>query len=137
KFNFYASAKLFAQLPKTVQATDIETIPLIYVPSAYDEHDKTISEYLRAAGFSGAVSFEIDSFGTAKALANEGVGIAVLPERVAQESSSGTALKKIQLSGFQPAGFGKHRICVTYMADNRADPRIKAATQEMKRLLHT
>jgi DNA-binding transcriptional LysR family regulator len=135
RFNFYCSSALASKLPKQISVKDTKEIPFIYVDAAFDEHDKKISDHLRAAGYAGATSFEIDSFETAKALAAEGVGIAVLPERVAEAANAGARLKNIQLSGLPATGFGRHKICVTYMADNRSDPRIKAATQEMKRLL--
>lgn len=124
-FQFYASSHL----------KEKDDTPFIYVQAAYDENDQTISEHLQAAGYMNPVPYEIDSFETAKALAAEGLGVAILPQRVAEDAVHSGLLKKLSLKRFSTAGFGRHRICVTYLASNRSDPRIKAAIKEMKALL--
>ncbi len=123
-FQFYAAPTLSEPLAEC---------SFIYVQSAYDQEDRTISEHLQAAGLRNPTLYEIDSFETAKALAHQGLGIAVLPVHVAQESVKSKRLKKISFKNFPMNGFGKHRICATYLATNRNDPRIKATIREMKK----
>ena len=125
-FQFYAPASFKESLEESA---------FIYVQSAYDEDNRTITDHLAKAGYKTPSPFEIDSFETAKALAIKGLGVAILPQRVAQDAVSLGRLKKISVKKFSTTGFGKHRICATYLASNRGDPRISAAVKEMKALL--
>lgn len=117
------------------QTKTIEDRPFIYVQAAFDQDDKSIADHLYAAGLRNPSLYELDSFEAAKALAQKGLGIAVLPERVAHDAVKSGTLRKFPVPGFSAGGFGKHRICVTYLASGRGDPRIKAAVRELKRLL--
>jgi len=124
KFNFYVSTK--AKAPDDA---------FIFVPTSYDENDKSISDFLRDADLPGASPYEIDSFETAKALTIEGVGIGIMPVRVAEEAVESKRLRRHPVKPFPPGGFGRHKICATIREEDRNDRRIRAVIKEMKTLL--
>ena len=126
-FNFYAARKIKNNLLATQLSPET---PFIYVPNACDQKGLTISQLLHKNSVQHEVRYEVDSFETAKALALEGLGVAVLPSRVAAPLKH--HLYPIRVAGFPKDGFGKHRIQILFNSEDRKEPRIMAIAKEMR-----
>ena len=125
KFNFYVSSR------QKNPGDDF-----IFVAKSYDEDDKTIADHFHACGYRDFSSpYELDSFETVKALTIQGVGVGILPERVAADALDKGQLKLTTIKPFPASGFGRHKICATMRADDRGDRRISALVKEMKLIL--
>ena len=125
RFNFYSRSKEEAQ-----------NQPFIFVQKSYDENDKTIMDHFRENGRRDfSCPYELDSFETVKALAIQGIGIGILPERVAAEAIEAGQLTRLSVKPFPSSGFGGHKICATVRQEDRKDRRISAVIKEMKSIL--
>lgn len=125
RFNFYAKSE-----------EPYESLPLIFVERSFDENGKTIADYLRANGRGSAASpYDLDSFETVKALVLEGVGVGIMPERVAKDAVGKGLLTHASIQSFPAAGFGSHKVCATIRLEDKKDRRIMSIVNEMKRLL--
>lgn len=77
----------------------------------------TLGDLLRSKGVATDNSLHVESFEIARALAQQGVGMAVLPKRVAALPGAGKVLK---LRQDMPQGFGRHRIALVAPSEPNA-----------------
>jgi DNA-binding transcriptional LysR family regulator len=126
KFCFYGTG------PFTKLTTDTN---VIYVSSARDEKGLTIQDHLARGGLEFAREYCFDSFSTAKRMAIRGLGVAVLPLRLAEEDERKKIIRRISVSGFGSDGFGRHTICATVSAENEKDVRLKRLIALLKKHL--
>ncbi|MGZ3770493.1 MAG: LysR family transcriptional regulator [Bdellovibrio sp.] len=121
-FGFYA--------PKIV--TNEESLPLVYVPQAKDDRGKLLVELLRERGFIAKEVYELDSFTAVYEFIAAGLGVGVLPLRLAKR-----AIKKDLIKGSRKVlgNFGTHSICVSFLNENRNDPRIVTVYRALKKYL--
>jgi DNA-binding transcriptional LysR family regulator len=75
---------------------------------------------------------ELSTFEAVKAFALQGVGIGVLPKRVARADTEAGRLRGLTVPG-APADFGEHRIVAAMHARDRGSPRVARILEEMKR----
>lgn len=134
RFAFYVAVQR-AKTEYTTRETAMETI--LYVEKAFDENRVTIEDHLETAGHRFARQYCFDSFSTTKRLALKGMGIAVLPTRLAHEDATKKRLKRVQLEGFARGGFGRHTLCATTRSENAKDLRIKKIIALLKRHFKT
>ncbi len=107
-------------------------ISILYVRQAFDEDRMTIENHLKNAHYSFSREYCFDSFSTIKRLAIRGMGLAVLPRRLAEEDEKKNRLKSISLNGFSAGGFGKHTVCATVAAKNEKEPRLRRVISLLK-----
>ena len=74
-------------------------------------------------GFTITKTHELNSFEAAINLAGKGLGLAAIPDRNAKAAVERGVLRRIEIEGIAPEGFGKYSICVTYL---KSDPEIRA-----------
>ena len=125
-FNLYVSKKYD-------EATPVKNI--IYVEKAYDENSLSIRDHFVKNDVQFSESYKLDTFISVKAFTLAGLGIGVLPERLAIADLKSGNLKKIPLKGISNKGFGKHRICFSQTQQGRSDLRVKLLHQELKKYL--
>lgn len=125
-FNFFVSKKY---------GEDAGTKNLIYVEKAYDENGLSIRDHCVKNQVQFSESYKLDTFISVKAFSLAGLGIGVLPERLAKSDLEAGRLKRISIKGFSNRGFGRHRICFSITPSGRADLRIKLLQQELKKYL--
>lgn len=122
KFSFFASVEFEK---KAITFSEATTENLIFVQKAFDENRLTIEDHLDQVGFRFARQYCFDSFSTVKRLGIKGMGIAVLPKRLAENDVKQKLIKPISLEGFPADGFGKHSIYATVASENSKNLRIK------------
>lgn len=121
RFAFYTSRSSKAG----VGTEEANSQAILYVPGAYDGHNLAIEDHLKRAGHRFAREYVFDSFTTVKRLASRGLGIAVLPKRLAQEDVESKRLFELELEGFSESGFGLHTIYATCLTERESDPRVR------------
>jgi len=125
-----------AQHAPWAQSDSVLDAPLIYVPTAVDGQGRTIQRLLEEAQVQPRCTYEVDTFEAAKALALEGIGVAVLPCKVAEKDRLAGKLAPTSLPRLPARGFGEHRICATVRRENRLEPRLRLLIREIKRSWH-
>jgi DNA-binding transcriptional LysR family regulator len=128
RFALYSKDRIFP-----IKPGKIIDIPLIYVPSAVAQDQQTTLDCMEQAGYFFRSKIELDSFSAVRAFCKKGLGVGVLPVRLA-ESARDTTLKKVILPGIPSKGFGDHDICVTVMKAKEKDPRVRALLALLKEL---
>ncbi len=130
RFAFYASARLKM---KTCDPSGAAKMAILYVQGAYDENRVAIEDHLERVGYQFERECCFDSFSTIKRLAILGMGLAVLPTRLAEEDEKKGNLTKVNAKGFGKEGFGRHTICATVAHQNEHEPRTKEIIVLLKR----
>jgi DNA-binding transcriptional LysR family regulator len=129
KFAFYAS---YATKDTNLTDKDVSHRNVIFVQQAFDENSHSIEDHLEQHGFQFSRQYCFDSFSTVKRLAIRGMGIAVLPKRLAAEDCKQKLIRPISFRGFDPDGFGRHSIFATVRHEDDNNPRIKKIIKLLK-----
>jgi DNA-binding transcriptional LysR family regulator len=129
RFGFYCAS---SERGKTLTQADAKSETLLYVPNAQDQAGIAIEHHIKLQNYSFKQEGIFDSFATVKRLAIRGLGIAVLPMRLAEEDLKARRLTPISLQGFGAHGFGKHTIYATCATQRARDPRIKKLVSLLK-----
>jgi DNA-binding transcriptional LysR family regulator len=110
------------------------SVPMIYVPSARTAENKPIVQYLREAGLSGLSNrYELESFESVRAFACGGLGIAVLPQKLASRSLAEGSLISVQVKGFKAPGFGLHRVRACMRAEDSSHSLLQLLVGELRK----
>jgi|GEM_PF-3328403 len=124
-FQFYCAKSLLKKGKFDFEAD----LPLIYVPKAFDENGRNIRYHCERMELRFRNVIELDSFSSARSFALAGVGLAVLPLKLAAHSMS-EALAAVPVRGRDVGqGFGRHKVCVSFLEQRRTEPTIRALTQ--------
>lgn len=129
-FCFYGAP---GKIPSSLDPSSIGTIPLIFCPTAFDRENRTILQLLEERGYFFNEKMELDSFPTVKAFAQSGMGLAVLPRRLAESFALPRQLAKINMKGLSAIGMGPHSIYATVRSNRTDDPRIKLLLKELRK----
>lgn len=122
KFNFYGQNGALEQELNTEAAS---SLPLIYCPTAFDQDNKSILQHLEVKGYLFKEKIELDSFTAVATFTKTGLGLGILPQRLASASVKSKLLCGIAMKGFSPKGFGTHNICATVRSSSVDDKRIR------------
>lgn len=128
RFNFYLST---AKAEKW-SAQSIDTTPLIYSPNAFDHENRKILQHLEGNGYHFPEKLEFDSFMAVLAFARKGVGLAVLPNRLAETAVKAGQLRAVSLKKFPPKGFGSHHFAATIRESRKDDPRVRVVIKLLR-----
>jgi len=96
--------------------------PLLVFEQATDAKGRTLGSHVRASRHASRRRFSCASFEAVAALTSEGLGVGVLPARVAERSLAGRELVEVEDGG--PWRFGRHPIAVSFLAHRAGDPAI-------------
>jgi DNA-binding transcriptional LysR family regulator len=120
-FGFFTGKKLKERSRKT---------PLIYVARAKDDEGHTLGSTLNVLEEEGH-RFELDTFETVHAMVLEGLGVGVLPLRLAQASVEAGPLIATSVA---PLGrkFGKHRFYGSVSSEDLDDARTMTVLNELR-----
>lgn len=121
-FSFYVSTNFKVKILKPIE---VQNLSCLYVSGARDENGITIEQHLVKQGYKFAREYCFDSFSTVKDMAMKGLGVAILPARLAYEDKKEKRLQELHMEGFSRAGFGHHTIYMSAHRRNEKDPRIK------------
>jgi len=125
-FELYSDSYGFFRSKK--QKGAFSKAPLIYVPAATDVGGLALEKILRQAEIQSEKTYHVDTFEAAASLANEGLGLAVLPIRVAAH----LGLTQISEEGAYAKTYGRHAIYGSMLAIDRSDPLLMFITKELK-----
>ncbi len=129
RFNFYGRK---ASIPPEVTTEEARNLTLIYCPQACDENNKSILRHLEENGYFFREKIELDSFTSVATFGEKGLGVAVLPQRLASSYVSSKRISHISLKGFPMTGFGRHSICATTRSVLAEDKRIRLVIKMLK-----
>jgi DNA-binding transcriptional LysR family regulator len=128
RFNFYAKKPLKEPLtPENFGSTT-----LIYSPVAFDEDNRKIDQHLEEQGYRFREKIQLDSFTSVLAFCRRGVGIGVLPQRLAAEAMESNAIIQVALRKFPQRGFGTHNLMATIRSDREGDPRVRFLIKSLR-----
>jgi DNA-binding transcriptional LysR family regulator len=114
------------------EAGSTDSAPLIYSPAAFDFENKRILQHLEEKGYHFKERMEFDSFMAVLAFAKKGLGLAVLPNRLAHAAVNAGQLRRVSLKGFSSKGFGPHHFAATIRENRKDDPRLRLLISELK-----
>jgi DNA-binding transcriptional LysR family regulator len=128
RFNFYMpKSNIKEWTPET-----IDSLTLIYCPTAIDGDNKKITQHLEEKGYFFKEKIELDSFTSVIAFAKKGLGLAVLPQRLAENSIKSRLFQRTTLVNFSHKGFGVHHFTATIHESRKDDPRIRFLVRSLK-----
>jgi DNA-binding transcriptional LysR family regulator len=110
----------------------MEETPLIYSPNAFDSDNKKIIQHLEENGYFFKERLEFDSFMAVLAFAKKGIGLAVIPNRLADAAVTAGQLRSVSIKKFHPRGFGSHHFAATIQESRKDDPRIRLVVKALK-----
>jgi DNA-binding transcriptional LysR family regulator len=120
-FGFFIGKKLKERTKKT---------PLIYVARAKDDKGNTLDRILNELEEDGH-RFELDSFETVQAMTLEGLGVGVLPRRLAERNVNAGHLSAISLSKLGKK-FGHHRFYCSILNEDQDDPLLTTLKNQLR-----
>ncbi len=129
RFNFYGKKKDF---PIDISTEVARNLTLVYCPKAFDSSNKGILHHLEENGFFFRDKIELDSFTSVATFAKKGLGVAVLPQKLAATYLDSKQLSLISLEKFSNKGFGSHNICATVRSSSGNDQRIYFVIKMLK-----
>jgi LysR family hydrogen peroxide-inducible transcriptional activator len=124
-YSFYASPKLEPS----------EKLKLIYVANAMDKEGKALEHYAADFGVPKNEIIHCENFETVRALTESGLGVGILPSRVAERSLQRSDLVPAALSSKIPSRFGEHWIAFSYLKSREGDSAINWVHHEISRFL--
>lgn len=133
RFGFYGLREFASS---ELNPSTASSFALLQVASAFDEKNISIEGHLHQRGYRFSRKYSFDSFATVKRLATKGLGIAVLPHRLAAEDLKTKRLHSLRLSGFPREGFGTHRIYASFSSRSREDQRLRLLFRLLKEHLN-
>ncbi len=140
KFAFYIAAdnKLAAasenstSFKSSAKTDELTQMPIIYVRQTPDENGLAIEDHFEKIGLRFAREYCFDSFSTAKRMAIKGLGLVVLPMRLAEEDERKKGLRRVTGSGLPQDSFGRHTIYATVNETHAKDVRLKKIITQLK-----
>jgi DNA-binding transcriptional LysR family regulator len=125
RFSFYSQKKV-ELVPDSARH-----FSLLSVRGVFDEDNITLEQHLSQNGYRFQKEYIFDSFTTVKRMATKGLGIAILPRRLADREAN---LHLLHAKGLKE-GFGIHTIYATVSPHRENDRRLKALVSLLKKQL--
>lgn len=117
-------------------ATEDEHPTFITVPSALDRTGKTIQDYTKQFGINKNKMIHCENFETVRALTDAGLGVGIMPTRVAGRNLPQIKnLKKLSPKTTLPLEFGTHMIGFSYLKSRESNSSVQWIFREMLRYL--
>lgn len=129
-FSFYGREEAMSRLvpeyaPKAkISAAQLNAAPILYLPQSLAGKNRTMAECLLGVGVIQDPAHEMTNFGGMRALALEGLALAVLPNFLSSFQPEQKKLTRLNTSFSNE--FGAHDFYVCYHRSRSKDARIKA-----------
>jgi DNA-binding transcriptional LysR family regulator len=101
---------------------------ILYVAQARDDRGKTLGAHLKSAA---STRYDFAQFETVLAMAAEGLGVAVLPCKLAATSAAQVGLEPHTIAGIGRS-FGRHQFYCSILREDTDDPRTERVIRELK-----
>jgi len=112
-----------------------EKLTLLIVRNAADKSGKRVEDFLRSFKMQRLDWIDCAGFESVKALTLAGVGVGVLPEKVAKPLlDDGTLVQTSCTSA--PKTFGQHEVALSYLKSRESDSLVMWIGNELKNFLH-
>jgi DNA-binding transcriptional LysR family regulator len=121
-----------ARGPALVRLDEMEKTNLISFSDALADSGRPLIEELTRLGIPHENVSEVESFEIALEFCLQSLGLAVLPNRVAEAHRLNHKLKKIHVPGRPFINFSKHRISASILSANQAHPAYSTLVREIK-----
>ena len=125
EFNLYASTK------KTTIFKTYENASIILMPSALTSHGG-LENFINQFSLERKQFFKTSSLESVKELTLAGLGVGLLPRKVASSLIKSKKLKKISLGSFPKKGIGAHSIGIAYHKQIRDSILLKTLIKDLK-----
>jgi DNA-binding transcriptional LysR family regulator len=103
--------------------------PVLFSPHAFEKLGIDPAATFRRLGLDKLPTYETSSFEVVSALTRNGVGIGILPGRVAAADLVAGSIRRHHADGGKRTAFGEHRVCIARPAGSGDEPAIAAITQ--------
>ncbi len=110
----------------------LNQVPILTDLKATPRQGLTMRSFLVERGFELNTIFELDSFEAAIRLAQEGLGLAVLPEKTASDALRAGRLRRMSLEGRAYLKGSQHCVTISYLAKNKNNPGIQTMLNEIR-----
>lgn len=100
----------------------VNQVPILTDLSANPRQGLSMKQFLVGQGFDLKNIFELNSFEAAIRLAQNGLGLAVLPEQTVRDAVKGGSLRKVTASNLSLAKQSTHTISMSYLSSNKEKP---------------
>lgn len=139
-FSLFASAPLLKSLGVAVRpgsasllpSEALSSAPFICFADALAESGRPLIQEVTRLGLDHENISEVESFEVALEFCHQGLGVAVLPNRVAQRSLGTGHLHRVRVHGVKTTDFSKHRICASTLKANQHHPASSALIREIR-----
>lgn len=131
------SVKLFVdgyRLYTSTQHPPREDAPLISMFAATDAKGESLGEWVAKSPLASRRQFDCASFEAAKTLIKSGLGIGILPQRVAKESCLNGDLQEMAGKAKGSSRFGEHFVALSYLNHRKGDPKLTWLEKTLVRL---
>ena len=112
---------------------DLAKTPILTDNQAHLTQEKSVIKTLGEVGLFSSSYFGLNSFEAAARLAEKGVGIALLPERIVKGPQSRLKLRPVQIPGI-PKNVFKHEVCYSVREGGQGQSKIKPILEFLKGL---
>ena len=125
---------LYATKSKTPNYEEVHSAPLIFMPEAVAGSKKTIlKKYFEPLqDEKKRIEYHTSSLESAKELISNGIGIGLIPDRVAKQDVESGKIKKVSLKGFPSEGIGEHKIGLIYSKHREQSETLQRLIKELK-----
>lgn len=106
----------------------------IYVGDAFSDKNQTLDALLKPY-LKDYQELRLDSFEVCRELIKKGVGIGILPNRVAEEDLKSGLIERVNFKGFKRKKFGEHTIYECYLKEKSQDKKVKEFSKVVKNVL--
>jgi DNA-binding transcriptional LysR family regulator len=114
-----------------ISRAELEAVPLVLVREAESGRALTLQQALWSEGLSHPLTYEMDSFTAVAAFAAEGVGIALLPCRVAEPEVRAGRIKPVSVEGMARARLGEHHFGAVFRREDRGEPVLRELLESL------
>ncbi len=119
-------------MASTLTLTVLNQVPILTDLKATPRQGLTMRSFLVERGFELNTIFELDSFEAAIRLAQEGLGLAVLPEKTANEALRAGRLRRMSLEGRAYLKGSQHFVTISYLVKNKNNLGIQTMLNEIR-----
>lgn len=119
-----------------ISIEELNSVPLLTDIASHSRQGLSMTNFLAAHGMELKNIFELNSFEASIRLAEQGQGVAVLPE-VTGKNQMMERLKEIKVAKMTSKRFGLHNICMSFLKSNRESLAIKSILDSLEKYVST
>lgn len=136
-FKFFASAhtktaKILALKQNALTLKELNQVPVFTDTGAHLKQGTSLAHYFNENGIRSHLQYEVTSFEASIRLAQQGLGIAALPDRNAREALKNKTLREVTIRGLRDKKFGPYSICAFGLKHDMETPLLKLLVAKLR-----